>query len=318
MFRYVAISVAIIVSLVVSGLAISFFWLVEDGATTVNNVINSNNGIVDDNQSNVSDASLLSLKKYYLTDLLEVIDIVAQVITPTPLDQLAAVGNTFSSEPLTTSGVVAWTNTKRIEMNLPVLEESTKLNEVARLRLEDMFNHQYFAHTSPGGVSVSSVSSDSGYDFIVVGENLALGGFPNDEAVVDAWMDSPGHKANILARRYKEIGVAVREGQYKGRLGRMAVQIFGTPLDACFIPSKNKKQEVLANKEKILALGAQLQVLQIKIDGLNALDASTKRQEIRNFNRLAIEHNNLLEVTQAVILEYNKQVQSFNNCAESI
>lgn len=319
MFRYVVIAVGIVTCLIISGLTLSFFWLVEKGDDPADKtLVESSNAEVIENPASVSDTALLTLKKYSLADLMEVIDIVAQVITPTPLDQLAAVGGSFSTEPLTTSGVVAWTNARRIEMNLPALAESAKLNEVARLRLEDMFNNQYFAHTSPSGVGVSQVSSNSGYDFIVVGENLALGGFSDDEAVVDAWMNSSGHKANILARRYKEIGVAVREGEYKGKTARMAVQIFGTPLDTCVVPSENKKQQVLANKQKILALGTQLTTLQNKIDSLNALDASTRRQEVRSFNRLAIEHNNLLEVTQATILEYNRQVQSFNSCAKSI
>lgn len=277
--------------------------------------INTNQDLV---QETPHSDSLIGVKKYSLGDLIEAIDIIKKVITPNPLNQLAGVGTFDNADPLTRSGIVAWTNIKRIEDNIPPLTESLKLNEVARLRLEDMFTNQYFDHVSPSGVGVSEVSTSAGYDFIAVGENLALGGFGADEDVVQAWMDSPGHRSNMLARRYLEVGVAVKEGDYKGRPARMAVQILGTPLNTCPIPNEALKKQVLNNKNKLSSLGSELELLQQNIDQLDLLEASARRIEIRNFNRLAIEYNNLLEVTRAAIEEYNLSVQKFNNCAQAV
>ena len=98
----------------------------------------------------------------------------------------------------------------------------------------------------------------------------------------------------------------------------MAVQILGTPLNTCPIPNEALKKQVLNNKNKLSSLGSELELLQQNIDQLDLLEASARRIEIRNFNRLAIEYNNLLEVTRAAIEEYNLSVQKFNNCAQAV
>jgi uncharacterized protein YkwD len=131
--------------------------------------------------------------------------------------------NEFYSSPLRSNennttaqldaeGVIALTNQERRNGGVGKLTANTKLTKAAEMKLKDMFDRQYFEHISPDGKGPSYLAQKAGYEYIVIGENLALGNFKNDAALVQAWMDSPGHRENILNYRYSEIGVAVGQG----------------------------------------------------------------------------------------------------------
>ena len=255
--------------------------------------------------------SLSQLKNNILTPLSELKSL---IITPPPLNLLSAAGVLDSTPTLSRAGVIAWTNVARIDKSLPPLQENSKLNEIARLRLEDMFNKQYFAHASPSGLGVSDVAGQIDYKFIVIGENLALGTFNNDQAVVKAWLDSPAHQANIEAKRYTDIGVAVQEGIFEGRRARLAVQVFGTPFDLCPEPNQALKAQIFKNKARLDSLERQLTDLKLIVEG-ETVTAVEEFKQIRQFNTYASEFNNLLQITQASIVEYNNQVARFNRCA---
>ena len=241
---------------------------------------------------------------------------VTKVVTPGALNQLAAAGLVSSERSLSRAGVIAVTNEERIRGNLPPLAENAKLNEAARLRLEDMFKNQYFAHQSPAGGGVAEAVKTTGYQYIVVGENLALGGFRDDRAVVAAWLKSPGHKANMLARRYADIGVAVGEGNYEGTRARLAVQVFGTPISVCPGPAESLKADIYENKKRIDQLESKLAGLKTEIDQAGPLTAGLS-SKIKEYKRLATEFNSLIRVTQAAIVRYNDQVGIFNICADT-
>src|SRR5262249_8345343 len=122
-------------------------------------------------------------------------------------------GDASANVTLTQAGVIKWTNIQRQENGaLPALTVNAKLNESAQLKLKDMFAKQYFEHVSPSGVGPDGLANEVGYAYASIGENLALGNFADDRALVQAWMDSPGHRANILGKSYREIGVAVGKG----------------------------------------------------------------------------------------------------------
>ena len=145
---------------------------------------------------------------------------------------------------LTRDGILQWTNTQRASVaSLPALAGNTKLDTVAKERLDDLFEKQYFEHVSPDGTSAKDDAKTAGYSFILIGENLALGDFGTDERVVGAWME-PGHRANILNTKYTELGVAAKSGTYQGRETWMAVQIFRHPLSSCQGPSEDLKSQI--------------------------------------------------------------------------
>jgi len=131
-------------------------------------------------------------------------------------------------------------------MYIEMLEYKVPLYD---LQLDDIFEKQYFAHISPEGLGPSDLAEKSGYEYIMIAENLALGNFKDDNTLVNAWMDSPGHRANILNNRYTEIGVAVGKGFFsesnennKEEIATevwIAVQEFGLPLSSCPKPEES-------------------------------------------------------------------------------
>ncbi len=102
--------------------------------------------------------------------------------------------------------VIDLVNVERAANNLPPLQYNEKLTVAARLHSQDMGNNNYFSHTSQDGQAFNERILDAGYDYSACGENIAAG-YTSPEAVVATWMDSEGHRANILSPDYCDIGV---------------------------------------------------------------------------------------------------------------
>lgn len=96
-----------------------------------------------------------------------------------------------------------------------------------------MLARQYFEHKSPTGETVGDLANHTDYHYLVIGENLALGNFDTNQAVIDAWMASEGHRANILDPRYVDIGISAIKGTYKDDSVWVIVQHFGLPISVC-------------------------------------------------------------------------------------
>ena len=121
--------------------------------------------------------------------------------------------------------VVAGTNRERAQHGLAALTLEPRLTAAAQAHGEDMVNRRFFAHDSPDGRSVADRVLAAGYTYRVVAENIAAGQRTVAE-VVDGWMNSPGHRANILSPDVRQIGIGFATG---GEYGTMWVQVFGTP-----------------------------------------------------------------------------------------
>lgn len=120
------------------------------------------------------------------------------------------------------------TNKARVSEGQAPLVRNAFLDEAARLKAEDMAKNSYFAHWSPTGVSPWHWFDEAGYSYTHAGENLAVH-FTDSSEVVEAWLDSPTHRANILSGNYSEIGIGTAEGKYEGYDTVFVVQMFGTP-----------------------------------------------------------------------------------------
>ncbi len=127
--------------------------------------------------------------------------------------------------------IVEETNEERADDNLPILRRNSTLDAAAKLKAEHMANNEYFAHYSPDGVSPWYWFSQAGYNFVHAGENLAIH-FTDSSEIVEAWMDSPTHRANIMNGNYTEIGIGTAQGTYDGFSTVYVVQLFGTPAAA--------------------------------------------------------------------------------------
>jgi uncharacterized protein YkwD len=134
----------------------------------------------------------------------------------------------FASQ-ISTTEVIRLTNIKRNENGLSTLKENSELDVAAKAKGQDMLSKGYWAHVSPDGTQPWDFFKAVGYKYRYAGENLARD-FSNPDAAVEAWMASPSHRENMLSDRYKEIGVAVVDGNLNGKDTTIIVQLFGTTL----------------------------------------------------------------------------------------
>jgi hypothetical protein len=253
---------------------------------------------------------LPQIEKGFSNSLVKEQEAEKQISTPPPLRAVKEDPQPF----LTRAGVIWWTNVQREKEGLPPLKENAKLNLSAELKIQDMFAKQYFSHYSPSGEGVSDLVESVGYEFIAIGENLALGNFQNDQALIQGWMDSPGHRENILSARYQEIGVAVLKGTFEGKSIWLAVQHFALPLSACPLVDEEIKAEIETNQEQIKELQKTLELLEVKIRTIRPRWGLVYNQAIEEYNSLVSQYNELVKETEILINRYNYQVILFNEC----
>lgn len=140
------------------------------------------------------------------------------------------------------------TNSNRLAQNLNTLKENPTLAYAAQLKANDMAEKGYFAHNSPDGKSPWYWFNEGGYQFLYAGENLAVN-FSESEDVVRAWMNSEGHRANILNDKFTEIGIAMAPGVYNGRDTIFVVQLFAQPAPQALVVAEKEKSDAVEEKE---------------------------------------------------------------------
>lgn len=124
------------------------------------------------------------------------------------------------------SSVLATMNAVRDREGLAPLALDERLNAAAEDRMRDMEEQGYWAHQLPGGISPFVWVRRRGFAFDVAGENLARG-FETAEIMVEAWLESPGHRANLMSADYTRCGISIIDGYTTGRAtGRSVVVIF--------------------------------------------------------------------------------------------
>lgn len=257
----------------------------------------------------------------------------AEIDVPGPL---SGPTRSIRAEKLDSNEIIKWTNFYRNQNGFSSLSQNSQLEEASKKRALDMFEKQYFAHTSPTGEGAADLVKAEGYQYKIIGENLALGDFKDEKELVDAWMASPGHRANILNPGYKEIGVASKLDQFNNRLTWISVQIFATKAPQCTAPSTQLKKEIedkkslLDTASKLYQEGAELiNQGNEKIKQGNAIyQATGDRQQAQVFwtDGENLQSSGQGKIDQAKNLEkstsdlsslsdqYNKQVQIYNQC----
>lgn len=133
------------------------------------------------------------------------------------------------SHSITSGDIVNLTNDERGKLGLPALRANGQLTVAAQKKGEDMLAKGYWAHVSPDGKQPWAFIREAGYSYERAGENLAKD-FTDSTSAVRAWMNSPGHRANIVNVYYQEIGVAVVSGAMNGSDTVIVVQMFGQPI----------------------------------------------------------------------------------------
>ena len=112
-------------------------------------------------------------------------------------------------------------NKQRTQNGLSPLKENSELQRVARIKAQDMVNNNYFSHTSPTYGSPFNMMKSFKISYNTAGENIA--GNSSNSSAVTAWMNSPGHRANILNSSFNQTGIGVVTGS---KYGKIYVQMF--------------------------------------------------------------------------------------------
>ncbi len=137
---------------------------------------------------------------------------------------------------ITPANIIQLTNQQRASAGLNTLSTNSKLAAAALAKANNMFEQQYWDHYGPNGETPWMFISAAGYAYVYAGENLAKG-FSTAEGVHEAWMASPTHKENIMSVNYRDIGVAVVQGELLGKQTTLVVQMFGNLTSQKFVPS---------------------------------------------------------------------------------
>lgn len=241
-------------------------------------------------------------------------EIKREVLSPPPL-RVKRVAAPIST--LTRFGIINQTNLQRKANGSGALSENFKLNQAAALKVADMFSRQYFAHVSPTGDQASNLVEKAGYKYLSVGENLALGNFSDDKDLVRAWMNSPGHRANILEDGFQEIGVAADKGMFEGEETWLAVQIFARPESACPKPDEGLKLLIESSEKKAEELSKIAHILRVAIESeepKTKKEAEEHNQKVGEYNDLVKSVNTLINEIKTLIFRYNSQVRTLNDC----
>ena len=123
-----------------------------------------------------------------------------------------------------------------------------------------MFEKEYFSHTSADGKTLSDFLQAVGYRYFYAGENLAMR-FSSSEAVLDGWLTSSKHKANIIDERYTNIGIGIVRGNFQNIPTTIIVQMFGKPLNgnsASFKKQAATRTISLKEKPNTLVMGISI------------------------------------------------------------
>lgn len=167
-----------------------------------------------DSYTVVAGDSLWKIAVKTQTGVQELIDANPQLANPDQINIGQKINIPTNEQASVEQEVVKLVNAERAKAGLPALKEDWELSRVAKYKSQDMHDKNYFDHTSPTYGSPFTMMKKFGITYKAAGENIAKGQKSASE-VVNAWMNSEGHRANILNKSYTHIGVGfVKDGNY--------------------------------------------------------------------------------------------------------
>ena len=173
-------------------------------------------GAADLSHTVVRGDTMWKLAVKYQVGTSEIIQANPQVSNPNLIypGQVLAIPQVSSTVTNFESEVIRLVNEIRVQNGLKPLTANWELSRVARYKSQDMRDQGYFSHTSPTYGAPFQMIKSFGLSLRTVGENIAKG-YTTPQAVVNGWMNSSGHRANILNASYTQIGVGyVGQGHY--------------------------------------------------------------------------------------------------------
>lgn len=118
-------------------------------------------------------------------------------------------------------------NAERQKIGAPPLRISSQLAQAAQRHADDMANNNFLSHEGSDGSTMESRIQETGYAFSAIAENVA-GGQPTPESVIQTWLNSSGHRRNMLNPEYTEIGIGYATNS-SSQYTHYWTQVFGTP-----------------------------------------------------------------------------------------
>lgn len=216
---------------------------------------------------------------------------------------------------LTSAAVVARTNAYREEHGLAPLARNALLDRAAEEKVADMVAKDYFAHESPDGEGAADIMRRVGYEYLIIGENLALGSFADAEDLVGGWMKSDSHRENLLTPSFREIGVAIGQTMREGRMVSIAVQEFGAEEDVCPEPDDALRAVIDRREEELSRMQQALSQFEARLASVDSADDPAEyNTHVDIFNGEVEEYNTRIREQRNDVSLYNAQVVSFNTC----
>ncbi len=167
-----------------------------------------------DSYTVVAGDSLWKIAVNTQTGVQELIDANPQLANPDQINIGQKINIPTNEQASVEQEVVKLVNAERAKAGLPALKEDWELSRVAKYKSQDMHDKNYFDHISPTYGTPFTMMKNFGITYKSAGENIAKGQKSATE-VVNAWMNSEGHRANILNKNYTHIGVGfVQDGNY--------------------------------------------------------------------------------------------------------
>ncbi|HSX29443.1 MAG TPA: CAP domain-containing protein [Candidatus Saccharimonadales bacterium] len=138
------------------------------------------------------------------------------------------------------NGLLQYTNNERAANSIGALALNSTLNAAAQAKANDMVARDYWSHYTPDGNPPWVFFSNAGYSYVTAGENLAYG-FDNSNTTVVAWMNSPGHRANILNNSFVDVGFGIANSpNYQGTGPEtIVVAMYGSTVAGATAPPAN-------------------------------------------------------------------------------
>lgn len=149
--------------------------------------------------------------------------------------------------------IIELTNKIRNNLGVQSLVENNLLTQAAYSKAEDMLLNQYFAHIGPDKKTVKEWLAGVNYKYAVAGENLAMG-FSSAEEVVNGWVKSQTHYANIIDPDFSEIGVGMSSGLYENYDTTLVAQFFGSKQPAVSVAVAVEKKDSIVPRQEEPAL----------------------------------------------------------------
>lgn len=139
--------------------------------------------------------------------LLLIVGVGLFISTTSELQKRAQAVKSYSTNT-TAEGLLEETNKQRQKQNLPALTTNDHLNSAAQSKAQDMANRDYWSHNTPDGKEPWTFIDGANYSYRKASENLAYG-FDNNRTTINGWMNSEGHRANMLAQDVRDVGFGI-------------------------------------------------------------------------------------------------------------